>query len=146
MIELQQKRQLAGLDRFQPIYHVEGDDGIAYIELQPTTESGQVALDFAFQSEAGSSATCAGSSCARGSTPSSATGCWSASPRASLGYSTLAGNKQALEEADHEDDVVTDGQVSFYAKGRVLGKWLLTLAYDRDQRDGAPAPREPRSR
>ena len=51
MIERQQTRQLAGLDRFQPTYHVEGDDGIAYVELQPTTESGQVVLDFAFQSD-----------------------------------------------------------------------------------------------
>ena len=26
-----------------------------------------------------------------------------------------------------------EGQVSLYAKGRVLGKWLLTLAYDTDK-------------
>jgi hypothetical protein len=51
MIEFQQKRQLAGLDRFTPTYRVEGDEGIAYLELQPTTESGEVVLDFAFASD-----------------------------------------------------------------------------------------------
>ena len=53
MVDRQQTRQLAGLDDFQTQLQVEGDDGIAYIELQPTTESGQVTLDLAFQSEHG---------------------------------------------------------------------------------------------
>ena len=42
---------------------------------------------------------------------------------------------QAAEEADHEDDVVTDGQVSFYAKGRVLGSGCSRLPIDRIERD-----------
>jgi hypothetical protein len=57
-----------------------------------------------------------------------------------LGYQTLSGNMQALEDSEHEDDeTVTDGQVSFYTKGRVLGKWLLTLAYTRTTRADAAA-------
>ncbi len=35
----------------------------------------------------------------------------------------------------------TDGQVAFFAKGRILGKWLLTMAYDSDKETGRDARR-----
>ena len=130
-IEFEQTRQLAGLDRFEPQYRVEGDEGIAYIELAPTTESGNVQLDLGF--------------------PVSGNGvrrqelhAW-LEPRArdwvvvgfaegSAGYNTLKDNNQALE-GRVEDGSYTDGQISLYAKGRVLGKWLLTMAFDSDKPD-----------
>ena len=33
----------------QPVWRVHGDNGIAYIELEPTTASGTVAVSFNFQ-------------------------------------------------------------------------------------------------
>jgi hypothetical protein len=47
--DAQQARQLAGLERARPFWRVEGDDGIAYVELEPTTASGSVSLRFAFR-------------------------------------------------------------------------------------------------
>src|SRR5918997_2282197 len=47
--DAQQARQLAGLERAQPVWRVEGEDGVAYIELEPTTASGTVSLGFNFR-------------------------------------------------------------------------------------------------
>ena len=47
--DAQQARQLAGLERARPFWRVEGEDGIAYIELEPTTASGTVSLRFTFR-------------------------------------------------------------------------------------------------
>ena len=47
--DAQQARQLAGLERARPFWRVEGDDGVAYIELEPTTASGSVSLRFDFR-------------------------------------------------------------------------------------------------
>jgi hypothetical protein len=137
MIDRQQTRQLSGLDRFQPTWQVEGDDGIAYLELQPTTESGQVVLDFTFES---------GRKIDR-NVRQQLRAWLDATQRdwvlvgfaeGTLAYQTISGNMQTAHDADQEDDVVTDGQTSFYAKGRVLGKWLLTLAYQSDKHQQPP--------
>jgi uncharacterized repeat protein (TIGR01451 family) len=132
-IEQEQQRQLAGLDRFAPNFRIEGDDGVAYIELAPTTESGGVVLDFSFQQD-------------ERTTRDQELRVWlEAKPRdwvvvgfaaGTVGYDTLDGNMQSLAEAGAEDGTYEDGQLSLYAKGRVLGKWLLTLAYDSDKPTG----------
>jgi len=57
------------------------------------------------------------------------------------GYNTLSGNMENLSDADAEEKFYQDGRVAFFAKGKVRGKWLLTLAYDsekdRDDSDNA---------
>jgi uncharacterized repeat protein (TIGR01451 family) len=125
----QQSRQFAGLERATPTWHIEGDDGIAYIELAPTGVAGSFTLGFGF----GASADDAGKSVQQ------IQGWLKSSPRdwvvvgfakGSVGYDTLADNMQALPEGEDGSGVRADGQVSLYAKGRVLGKWLMTLAYD----------------
>ena len=127
---MQQQRQLAGMESFDPTWEVEGDDGIAYIELQPTSLSGEVTLGFEFRRGEH-----------RGNTQQLKA--WLKSqPRdwvvvgfakGTVGYDTLDGNMEALDAAGHEAGTTGDGQVSLYAKGRVLGKWMLTLAYDSDK-------------
>jgi uncharacterized repeat protein (TIGR01451 family) len=133
MIEGEQQRQLAGLDRFAPTFRIEGDNGIAYIELAPTTESGSVAVNFSFPQDE------------RTARDEELRVWLEAKPRdwvivgfaaGTVGYNTLNGNMQSLAEAGAEDGGYDDGQVSLYAKGRVLGKWLLTLAYDSDKPTG----------
>ncbi|MBI5558731.1 MAG: DUF11 domain-containing protein [Deltaproteobacteria bacterium] len=49
------------------------------------------------------------------------------------GYNTLSGNVETLEGAAAEDHLYVDDRIAFFAKGRVLGKWLLTMAYDTDK-------------
>ncbi|MFN3586995.1 MAG: OmpA family protein, partial [Moraxellaceae bacterium] len=130
--EYQQNRQLSGLDRFQPQYRVEGDDGIAYIELAPTTDSGTVQANFTFQ-------------IGQDATRRQEIRAW-VEPHArdwvvvgfaegTVGYNTLKDNAQPLVDAGMEDGGYADGQISLYAKGRVQGKWLLTMAFDSDKSD-----------
>ncbi len=49
-----------------------------------------------------------------------------------LGYNDVSGNMEALRATDIDKDVSIDGRSAFYAKGRVRGEWLLTLAYNSD--------------
>ncbi|WP_222565180.1 DUF11 domain-containing protein [Novilysobacter antarcticus] len=130
-VQAQQERQLAGLDRFQPSWHVEGDDGVAYIELAPTSVAGSAELQFRFQDNNGGSAREDELSVWLESSPRD----WVVVGFASgtVGYDTLKGNAQALAEQGEQGGLYTDGQLSLYAKGRVQGKWMLTLAYDSDK-------------
>ena len=143
-VELQQSRQLAGLDRNPTQYKVEGDDGIAYIELAPTTETGSVILQFDFDRALSS----APSSAPAGSQArSQEVRAWLVSTqrdwivvgfaKGTVGYDKLKSHMEALPEDRTADGQAGDharldasGQVSLYAKGRILGDWLLTLAYD----------------
>lgn len=128
-----QKRQLAGLDRFQPQFVVRGDEGIALIELAPTTESGTAQIDFAFQSDIDTTRT---QELKAWLEPEAREWVMVGFAEGTVGYNTLKDNTQALQEQGTEDGAYSDGKVSFYAKGRVLGKWLLTMAYDTSkQRD-----------
>jgi hypothetical protein len=127
LVELMQGRQLAGADRFQPMYRVEGDDGIAYIELQPTTESGAVVLNLAFERDGHARA----QELRSWLEPVARDWIVVGFAEGTLGYNTLKGNMQGL--AGQEDKLYTDGQTSFYAKGRIKGEWLLTIAYDSDK-------------
>jgi hypothetical protein len=54
------------------------------------------------------------------------------------GWAAVTGNMETLEAAETPEDLYADGRVAFYAKGRIRGSWLLTLAYDSDR----PAPGE----
>ena len=47
-----------------------------------------------------------------------------------VGYNTVAGNRQSLTVAEQNDDYYDDGRVAFFAKGKIKGEWLLTAAYD----------------
>lgn len=124
--EKMQERQLAGVDRYSPQLSVAGDDGIAFIELAPTTDSGEAVISFNLRTSDTQSR-------------SQEVRAWlSSKPRdwvlvgfveGTVGHATLDANSTPLP-AGEEDGGYTDGQIAFYAKGRVLGKWLLTLAYD----------------
>ncbi|WP_170302254.1 DUF11 domain-containing protein [Desulfosarcina widdelii] len=54
------------------------------------------------------------------------------------GYNTLSGNMENLSDADEEEKFYQDGRVAFFAKGKVRGKWLLTLAYDSEKNRDDP--------
>jgi uncharacterized repeat protein (TIGR01451 family) len=127
LVDLQQSRQLAGADRFQPMYRVEGDEGIAYVELQPTTESGAVVLNLAFEHDGRQRV----QELRTWLEPVARDWIVVGFAEGTVGYNTLKGNMQGL--AGQDDELYTDGQTSFYAKGRVKGEWLLTLAYDSDK-------------
>ncbi len=101
-------------------------DGLALIQLQPTTTSGEVALTFNFPGRA----------------PQVLRAWLKPELRewilVGLGEGTIGQRKVsgALENipADLADDKLwKDGRVAFYAKGRVTGDFLVTMAYDSDK-------------
>ncbi|WP_455219652.1 OmpA family protein [Kaarinaea lacus] len=53
------------------------------------------------------------------------------------GYNNVSGNMENLDAADINDEYFGDGRLAFYAKGKVRGKYLLTMAYDSEKEEAA---------
>jgi uncharacterized repeat protein (TIGR01451 family) len=128
-VDAQQASQLSGLERAQPVWRVHGEDGIAYIELEPTTASGTVAISFNFRDGQVSRAQRIETWLDPGDRPWTVVGF----AAGTVGFNKLQGGLETL--AAKEDDVNVDGRVALYAKGRVSGKWLMTLSYDTDKKE-----------
>ncbi|HYD23476.1 MAG TPA: hypothetical protein VEB68_01675 [Croceibacterium sp.] len=125
--DAQQARQLAGLERARPFWRIEGEDGIAYVELEPTTASGSVSMRFKFRDGRTEREQRLETWLEPGQRPWTIVGL----AEGTVGFNQLQGKVEALGR-DH-DKVLTDGRVALYAKGRVRGKWLMTLAFDSDK-------------
>ncbi len=123
----QAARQLSGLERARPVWRVEGEDGIAYIELEPTTASGGVTITMPFRDGQVQRTQRIDTWLEPGNRPWTVVGF----AAGTVGFNTLKGRLEGLG-ADGEH-WLTDARVALYAKGRVKGKWLLTLAYDSDK-------------
>lgn len=125
--DAQQARQLSGLERAPPVWKVDGDDGIAYIELEPTTASGTLAIDFLFRDDRVTRKQVIETWLDPGNRPWTIVGF----AAGTLGYNTLDDRMEPVAET--LDDLNADARLALYAKGRVRGKWLMTLAYDSDK-------------
>lgn len=125
--DAQQARQLSGLERAPPVWKVDGDDGIAYIELEPTTASGTLAIDFLFRDDRVTHKQVIETWLDPGDRPWTVVGF----AAGTLGYNTLDDRMEPVAET--LDDLNADARLALYAKGRVRGKWLMTLAYDSDK-------------
>ena len=124
-VEWENTRQIAGSESFQPTYRVE-QDGVAYIELAPTQDSGNVLLNFVMAEQRVEEARAWLEADARD---------WIlvGFAEGTVGYNNLKGNIRQLD--GREEDLYTDGEAAFYAKGRVTGEWLMTAAYDTRRRN-----------
>ena len=102
-------------------YQIE-EGGIAHIELNPTTQSGKVKLELKFNDR-----------------QSKTINVW-LKPKlrewilvgiaeGTVGYKTINDNVKSIDDLD-EDKFYKRGRIAFFAKGKVKGKYLLTLAYD----------------
>ena len=125
--DAQQARQLAGLERAQPVWKIDGDDGIATIELEPTTASGTLSMDFTFRDDKVSRRQTIETWLDPGNRPWTVVGF----AAGTLGYNTL--DDRMEPSAETMGDLNADARLALYAKGRVRGKWLMTLAYDSDK-------------
>lgn len=126
-IDAQQARQLAGLEKARPVWRVEGDNGMAYIALEPTTASGTLSIDFNFRDEKVERKQTIETWLDPGERPWTVVGF----AAGTIGYNTLDDRMEAV--AEDLDDLNADVRLALYAKGRILGKWLMTLAYDSDK-------------
>ena len=127
--DAQQARQLAGLERARPVWHVAGEDGVAYIELEPTTASGSVSLRFPFRDGQAAREQRLEMWLDPGDRPWTIVGL----AEGTLGYNRLDNRMESL--GDEKPRLLTDGRLALYAKGRILGKWLMTLAYDSKKKE-----------
>ncbi len=125
--DTQQARQMSGLEVARAVWRVDGDQGIAYIELEPTTASGSLPITFNFKDGEVSRSQTVDMWLDPGKRPWTVVGF----AAGTLGYNTLDGRMEKL--AGKVDDLDTDARLALYAKGRVQGKWLMTLAYDSDK-------------
>ncbi|MDW3095745.1 MAG: OmpA family protein [Gammaproteobacteria bacterium] len=121
------EQPLNGLLKGQTRYKI-AEDGIAYIEIEPSTTSGKADLDFEFIDD-------------RKQTISA----WLKAVQkewilvglaeGTAGYNNISGNSEALDDNQHEDNLYENGRLAFYGKGQVKGEWLLTLAYDSERKE-----------
>ena len=103
---------------------IENDDGIAMIEMAPTMVSGPLHLDFNFTDEDLNRRQQLEGWMVPGDLPFTLVG---------LAEGTV-GAKSVVDQMERsgrfDSDLGDDARVAFYAKGRVLGSLLLTVAYD----------------
>jgi uncharacterized repeat protein (TIGR01451 family) len=100
-----------------------GVDGLALIELEPTTRAGYATLRLRLGERRTQEVRAWLEPYARE---------WIMVGLASgtAAYNTVSGNAQSAVNAGIEDEFDADGRVAFFAKGRIRGDYLLTLAYD----------------
>ena len=123
--ELAQQRPLESRGRASATARVTGDDGLAFIALEPTTQAGAVHVSLALVEDKQLR-----TSDVR-AWLSGATRDWMivGFGAGTLGYDTLTSHSKTLPR-DMRGGMVSDGQLAFYAKGRIKGSWLATIAYD----------------
>ncbi|MBN8501491.1 MAG: isopeptide-forming domain-containing fimbrial protein, partial [Sphingomonadales bacterium] len=119
-----QARQLSGLDRAAPTWTVKGDDGIALIELAPTMVSGALRMDFSFADGPITRRQTLEAWIVPGDQKWTLVGL----AEGTIGSRSVADNME--RGANFDSDLGSDARVAFYVKGRVRGKYLLTLSYD----------------
>jgi uncharacterized repeat protein (TIGR01451 family) len=119
-------QRMAGEGARAATWRVLGEDGVARIALAPTSQAGSAVLRFKLPGLADNAA------------PTEVRAWLSAARQdwivvgfaaGTAGYNTLSRHASPLARKDRSMTMV-DGQLAFYAKGRVRGSWLLTMAYD----------------
>ncbi len=123
-IDRQQLNQLTGTAPTAARWVVEGNDGIARIELAPTMVSGSLRLAFAFDDGEITRRQELDAWIEPGDIEWTIVGL----VEGTVGARSVADNMERAGQFD--SDLGDDARVAFYAKGRVLGKYLVTLAYD----------------
>ncbi|GAB4470798.1 MAG: hypothetical protein OHK0018_00270 [Erythrobacter tepidarius] len=123
-IDRQQLNQLTGTAPMAARWVVEGEEGIARIALAPTMVSGALRLDFAFEDGTITRRQELETWIEPGDIAWTVIGL----VEGTIGARSVADNMERGGQFD--SDLGEDARVALYAKGRVLGKYLLTLAYD----------------
>ncbi|MBT8100284.1 MAG: OmpA family protein [Gammaproteobacteria bacterium] len=124
-VENDRKNELVSIGPREPVYRV-GKDGIALIELEPTTQSGEVTLNLKFEREREQQMRAWLKPAARD---------WIlvGFAEGTAAYNSLSKNASLAMEAGFEDEYVDEGRVAFFAKGSIKGEYLMTIAYDSDR-------------
>lgn len=121
-VEYERKNEIVAVGNREPIYRI-GADGIAYIELEPTTQAGEAEITLNFDNRRQQELRTWLSSAPRD---------WIlvGFAEGTIGYNTLEKNMDAAQSAGYEEGYYDDGRVAFFAKGQIRGDFLMTLSYD----------------
>ncbi|MEQ1915663.1 MAG: hypothetical protein ABL856_02950 [Gallionella sp.] len=105
------------------------EDGIALIELEPTTQSGEAVLNFQFADRRKQEVRA-----------------WLQAQQrdwvlvgfaeGSVGQKSMSGNMEALQANATDTKLYDNNKMAFYAKGSIKGEYLLTAAYDTAKQTG----------
>lgn len=129
MSELDAQRDNPLATTSTPQYQV-GPDGIARIRLEPTNRAGEVVLRFPFDGRT--------QEVRAWLSPADQDWMLVGLADGTVGYRTVSGHAENLDDDESGDDYYSDGRLAFYARGRIKGEWLLTMAVDTD--GGKPGP------
>ncbi len=121
-VETSKENNIVSVGSREPLYRVE-PDGIARIELEPTSESGELVLRLKFENQREQELR-------SWLTPVARDWILVGLAHGTVGYNTVSKNIVNAESAGNEEDFYDDGRVAFFAKGQIKGEYLLTLAYD----------------
>ena len=117
------------------------ENGVALIELEPTTTTGNAMLRLRFNERQSDEIKVWLAPAARD---------WIlvGIAEGTAAYNKISGNMETASAADREEGLDKDGRVAFFAKGRIKGDFLLTAAYDsarekKDARDRLQGTIEP---
>jgi uncharacterized repeat protein (TIGR01451 family) len=100
-------------------------NGVALLELEPTTRSGEVVLRFLFDDRE--------QEVRAWLKPEQRDWIVVGLGDGTLGYNDTDGNDEALNRLDIDEGLYLDRRIAFFAKGTVLDDWLLTLSYDSER-------------
>lgn len=114
----------------EPTFKVDAD-GVARLELEPTTQSGTAVLRMRFNERQQQEIRV-------WLEPEARDWILVGIAEGSAAYRTLQDNLEAAAAAGLTEGLEEDGRVAFFAKGRIKGEFLLTVAYD-SARDPAKA-------
>jgi uncharacterized repeat protein (TIGR01451 family) len=116
-------------------------NGLALIELEPTTTTGYATIRVRFNERQSDEYKVWLAPAARD---------WIlvGIAEGTAAYNKISGNMETAAGADREEGFQQDGRVAFFAKGRIKGDFLLTMAYDskrekQDARDSIRGTIEP---
>ncbi|NPA82986.1 MAG: LPS-assembly protein LptD, partial [Epsilonproteobacteria bacterium] len=98
-------------------------EGIAYIRLKPTTQTGESKLTFPLAHKKSTTVTIR-------LKPQMREWIVVGFAEGTVGYRTLHGHSDAKKAAGGDEGIYKKGRIALFAKGQILGKWLMTLAYD----------------
>lgn len=121
-VEASNENNLVAVGEREPLYRVE-NDGIARIELEPTTRSGELVLRLKFENQREQELR-------TWLKPAPRDWILVGLAEGTVGYNTVSKNLQRATAAGVTEDYYDDGRVAFFAKGQIKGDFLLTLAYD----------------
>jgi hypothetical protein len=131
-IDALRDRPLTGQALGKTSYTV-GNQGIALIEIEPTTITGKLTLFFDFAQDTKYAPNVLNRDTREITAwlkPAARDWILVGLAEGTAGNNNVSGNMETLDAEGGEENYYQDGRLAFYAKGRVKGDMLLTLAYD----------------